>query len=86
MIHHGAYTGGQSCWSGVMATQVKIFTMEGGFVELRYYKKMKVLKEETYALLRLHLDKKSALMWPFEFWDNDDKCKNQQKMEGFNDM
>lgn len=42
-------------------TNVKIVTMEGNFAKLKYYKKMKVFEEETFALLRLCLEEKLAL-------------------------
>ena len=34
-----------------------------------------VFEEETYASLKDRLEEKTTLEWPFEFWDNDDKCR-----------
>lgn len=32
------------------------------------------------------MEEKGALEWPFQFWDNEEKCRLRQKMEGLNDM
>ena len=70
-----------------MATwHVKIFIVEGNFVELQFYKKMKAFEEETHALLRFCLEKKLALEWTSKFDKNDNKCTIQHKMEGLNDI
>ena len=69
-----------------MATQVKIWTMEGDFGIPKFYSKVKVFENETYASLRLRLEEKAALEWPFEFWDNEDRCRIRQKMEALNDV
>jgi hypothetical protein len=60
--------------------------MEGESVVPQYFSKVKVLEEETYASLRVRLEEKSTLEWPFQFWDNEDRCRIWQKMEGLNDV
>jgi hypothetical protein len=50
----------------VMATQVKIFIIEANFAKRQFCKRMKVFEKETYSLLRLHLEEKSGLEWPYE--------------------
>jgi hypothetical protein len=69
-----------------MATQVKLWTLESDFAMPQYYGKLKVFEEETYASLRVRLEEKLALEWPFEFWDHDDNCRIHEKMEGLNDV
>ena len=69
-----------------MATQVKIWTMEGDFGIPKFYSKVKVFENETYASLRLRLEEKTVLEWPFEIWDNEDRCRIRQKMEALNDV
>lgn len=41
--------------------------VEGNFVEPQFYRKMKVFEEETCAFIRLCLEEKLVLVWPFEF-------------------
>jgi hypothetical protein len=50
-----------------MATQVKIWIMKGGYAVPKYCNKLKVFEEETYVSLRVRLEEKLALDWPFEF-------------------
>ena len=63
-----------------------MWTMEGDSIVPQYYNKLKVFEEETYALLRVRLEEKSAMKWLFEFWENDNKCRIRQKMEDLNDV
>ena len=60
--------------------------MEEDFGVATLYSKVKVSADETYASLRLRLEDKAALEWPFEFWDNDDQFRVPQRMESFSDM
>ena len=60
--------------------------MEEDFGVATLYSKVKVPADETYASLRLCLEDKAALEWPFEFWDNDDQIRVPQRMESFSDM
>ncbi len=69
-----------------MATCIKLCTMEEDFGVATLYSKVKVSADETYASLRLRLEDKAALEWPFEFWDNDYQIRVQQRMESFSDM
>lgn len=41
--------------------------MEGDSTVPQYYSMLKVFEEETYALLKVCLEEKSTLEWPFEF-------------------
>ena len=59
---------------------MKMWIMKGNYVVPQYYSKLKVFEEETYALFMVCLEEKSALELPFEFWNNDDKCRIRQKM------
>lgn len=61
-----------------------MWTMQGNFVVPQYYNKLEIFEEETYASLRVCLEEKLVLEWPFEFWDNDSKCRIWQKMESLN--
>ena len=70
----------------IMAIQVKIWTMGSDLGIPKFYSKVKVLADETYASLRLRLEEKQALEWPFQFWDKEDCCRIRQKMEGLNDV
>ena len=69
-----------------MATTVKMWTMEDDFGEPTFYSKVKVFQDETYASLRLRLEEKSAMEWPFDFWDKEEGSRVPHKMESFNDM
>jgi len=69
-----------------MATIIKLWTMEEDFGEPTFYSKVKVSEDETYASLRLRLEEKSALEWPFDFWDKEEGIRVPQKMESFSDM
>ena len=69
-----------------MTTQVKMWTMEGNYDMPRYKNKLMAFKEETYPLLKVRLEGKSALEWTFEFGDNDNKCRIWQKNGGFNEQ
>lgn len=69
-----------------MATTIKLWTMEEDFGEPTVYNKAKVSEDETYASLRLRLEEKSALEWPFDFWDKEEGSRVPQKMESFSDM
>lgn len=46
---------------------MKIFIVEGNFVEPQFYKKMKTFEDETYALLRLCIEGNLVLEWTFDF-------------------
>ena len=48
-----------------MAMQVKMWTMDADFGIPKFYSKVKVSIDETYASLRLQLEEKQALEWPF---------------------
>jgi hypothetical protein len=50
-----------------MATQVKMWTMEGDFAMLQYYDKLKIFEEEMYTSLKVCLEEKLVLEWQFEF-------------------
>ena len=50
-----------------MATQVKIFIIRANYAERQFCKRMKMFEKETYSLLRLHLEEKLGLEWPYEF-------------------
>ena len=69
-----------------MVMQVKIWTMDADYSILEFYSKVKVLLDETYASLRICLEEKQALEWPFEFWDNKEHCRIRLKMEGLNNV
>ena len=69
-----------------MATTIKMWTMEADFGIPTFYSKVKISQDETYALLRLHLEEKSQLEWPFDFWDNSECRRVPQKMESFSDI
>ena len=58
--------------------------MKGDSIVPQYYSKMKVFLGGNVCLTQGLFDKESRLEWPFEFWDNDDKCRIRQKMEGLN--
>jgi len=60
--------------------------MEADFGVPKFYSKVKVFEDKTYASLRLHLEEKAALEWPFKFWDNEEQYRVRQKMEFFNDI
>lgn len=46
---------------------MKIFILEGNFVESQFYKKVKIFEDETYTLLGLCIEEKLALEWTFDF-------------------
>ena len=69
-----------------MAKQVKIWTMDVDYSIPEFYSKVKVVVDETYASLRACLEEKQALEWPFQFWDNEERCRIRQKIEGLNDV
>ena len=54
---------------------MKMWIMEGNSVVQQYYNKLKVFEEDTYTSLRVPLEDKSVVEWPFEFWDHDNKCR-----------
>ena len=60
--------------------------MQTNFPIPAFCSKVKVFEDETYALLRMRLEEKVALDWPFEFWDNKAHCRIRQKMEALNDV
>ena len=60
--------------------------MDVGYSIPEFYSKVKVFVDETYASLRIRLEEKEALEWPFEFWDNEEHCRIRLKMEGLNDV
>ena len=72
-----------SCWWVVdsvrvwfpMAMQVKMWTMDADFGIPKFYSKVKLLLDKTYASLWLRLEEKQALEWPFQFWDNEERCR-----------
>ena len=49
--------------------------MEGGSGVPQYYSKLIVSEEETYTSVKVRLEEKSVVEWPFDFWDNVDKCR-----------
>ena len=50
-----------------MATQVKMWTMEGDSIVLQYYNKLIVYEEETYVSLTVCLEEKLVLDWTLSF-------------------
>ena len=54
-----------------MAQQMKLWTMDTDFAIPEFYNRVKVVPDETYAILRARLEEKQAIEWPFDFWDNE---------------
>jgi len=68
----------------LMAMKVKIWMVDIDFALPKFYSKVKVLTDKTYAYLRVCLEDKQALECLFQFWNNEDHCKIKQKMDGLN--
>jgi len=69
-----------------MGTQVKMWTIEIDFGVSKFYNKVKVLQDKTYASLRVRLEEKEGLDFAFDFWDNDERCRIRPNIEALNDV
>jgi hypothetical protein len=66
------------------ALKVKLFSIQHASSDLEYIGLYSCQEEESYKGLRLCLESVGCVEWPFEFWDLEELCRINKKLEGLN--
>jgi hypothetical protein len=66
------------------ALKVKLFSIQHGSSNPEYIGPCNCQEEESYNDLRLRLKSVGCIEWPFEFWDLEESCRINKKLEGLN--